>query len=98
MLKRYWLSIEEIARSWAQETGESADALERDLEAWISEFNQRKPSPSSESDDFSEQTIEFLGALLSGRHLSRQILEIYCEERRRAKPRFWFGGESAVRD
>jgi hypothetical protein len=27
-----------------------------------------------------------------GRHLERQTLEAYCEERGRPKPRFWFGG------
>jgi hypothetical protein len=30
--------------------------------------------------------------MLGGRHLERQTLEAYCEERGRPKPRFWFSG------
>jgi hypothetical protein len=41
MSEQDWLSLAEIARRWGAETGESAEALERDLAAWFAAFVER---------------------------------------------------------
>ncbi len=33
-----WLSLQDIARAWSEETGESAEALEGNFRAWFKEF------------------------------------------------------------
>ncbi len=99
MSNRDWLSLAEIARLWSEECGESADDLERDLDSWFTEFVAREPSqrpqrlvsPDRNPGRNGDNTNRLMG-MLGGRHLERQTLEAYCEERGRPKPRFWFGG------
>ena len=66
-----WLSVPEIARRWSNETGESAEALERDLQAWFSAFVGRRSAMPSGSPGGGDTTNLLMG-LLGGRHL-RQV-------------------------
>jgi hypothetical protein len=93
-----WLSLTEVAQLWSDETGESADAFERDLDAWFSEFVARESSQQLESPGRDGDTTNLLMAMLGGRHLQRETLAVYCEERGRAKPRFWFAGNAEDRE
>jgi hypothetical protein len=105
MSNRDWLSLAEIARLWSEECGESADDLERDLDSWFTEFVAREPSqrpqrlvsPDRNPGRNGDNTNRLMG-MLGGRHLERQTLEAYCEERGRPKPRFWFQCETPQRD
>ncbi len=92
MSNRDWLSLAEIARLWSAECGESAEELERDLATWFSEFVARAPTRRLVSSNRDGDTTNRLMGMLGGRHLERQTLEAYCEERGRPKPRFWFSG------
>ena len=88
-----WLSLAEIARLWSDETGESEEALERDLEAWFSAFVARQPPQATGRPGHDGETTNLLMGMLGGRHLQREIFAIYCEEKGLAKPRFWFPGD-----
>jgi hypothetical protein len=92
VLSQDWLSLSEIARLWSEETGESANALERDLETWFSDYVDRPPSSRHGSPGRAGDTTNSLMGLLGGRHLQRETLALYCEERGRAWPRFWIDG------
>ncbi len=98
MSNQDWLSLTEIARLWSDETGESAEALERDLEAWFSEFVARDPSPQPGTPGRDGGTTNLLMGLLGGRLLQRETFAVYCEERGHAKPRFWFAGGAEDRE
>ena len=78
-----WLSIEETARLWAAETGERADAIERDLEEWFADFSRREPSahvesgPSDEGPDDGDDTQENLKSTLHrGGNSLRNSIEV----------------------
>lgn len=90
MSEQDWLSLAEIARRWSAETGESAEALERDLAAWFAAFVERPASAAALQDNRPGQSTDRLMGLLGGRQLSRETLALFCDERGRAKPRFWF--------
>jgi chemotaxis protein histidine kinase CheA len=90
MSEQDWLSLAEIARRWGAETGESAEALERDLAAWFAAFVERPASAAALQDNRPGQSTDRLMGLLGGRQLSRETLALFCDERGRAKPRFWF--------
>ncbi len=92
MTNRDWLSLTEIARLWSDETGESADALERDLDAWFSEFVTREPSQQFGSSGHNGDTTNLLMGMLGGRLLQRETFAVYCEERGHDRPRFWIAG------
>jgi hypothetical protein len=93
-----WLSLTEIAQLWSDETGESAEAFERDLDAWFSEFAARESSQQLGSPGRAGDTTNLLMAMLGGRHLQRETFAVYCEERGHAKPRFWFAGNAEDRE
>jgi hypothetical protein len=93
-----WLSLTEIAQLWSDETGESAEALERDLDTWFSEFVARESSQQLEAPGRDGDTTNLLMAMLGGRHLQRETFAVYCEERGHAKPRFWFAGNAEGRE
>ncbi len=83
-----WFSIERIAQMLSEETGESADALERDLEKWNSDFIRQKESTITEtSDDDGETTRLFYGSLF--RQIQRKVIEAYCSDRGYKKPSLW---------
>ncbi len=94
MSNQDWLSLTEIARLWSDETGESAELLERDLEAWFSEFVAREPSQQFGSSGRNGDTTNLLMGTLGGQHLQHETFAVYCEERGHAKPRFWFAGSA----
>lgn len=94
MSNQDWLSLTEIARLWSDETGESAELLERDLEAWFSEFVAREPSQQFGSSGRNGDTTNLLMGMLGGQHLHLETFAVYCEERGHAKPRFWFAGSA----
>ncbi len=98
MSNRDWLSLTEIARLWSDETGEREEALERDLDAWFSEFVAREPSQQPGSPGRDGDTTNLLMAMLGGRHLQRETFAIYCEERGHEKPHFWFAGGAEDRE
>lgn len=94
MSNQEWLSLAEIARRWSEETGESAEALERDLQAWFSAFVDGARARSSEPPADGGDTTNLLMGWLGGRHLKRDTLARYCEERDRDRPHFWFAEDS----
>ena len=98
MSNQDWLSLTEIARLWSDETGESSETLERDLDAWFSEFVVREPSQQPGSPGRDGDTTNLLMGMLGGRHLQRETFAIYCEEKGHAKPRFWFAGGTEDRE
>ena len=73
MSNQDWMSLTEIARLWSLETGESADLIERDLNAWFSEFVVGRPSRVSGSPHDDGVAINRLMGLLGGRQLKREI-------------------------
>jgi hypothetical protein len=89
-----WLSLAEIARLWSNETGESEETLERDLDAWFSEFVARQPTEPSGMPGQGGDTTNLLMGMLGGRHLQREIFAVCCEEKGYAKPKFWFSGDT----
>ncbi len=83
-----WFKIETIAQMLSEETGESTDALEQDLEKWNSDFIRQKESTITEtSDDDGETTRLFYGSLF--RQIQRKVLEAYCSDRGYKKPSLW---------
>jgi hypothetical protein len=98
MSNQDWLSLTEIARLWSDETGESSEALERDLDDWFSEFVVREPSQQPGSPGRDGDTTNLLMGMLGGRHLQRETFAIYCEEKGHAKPRFWSAGGAEDRE
>ncbi len=93
-----WLSLTEIARLWSYETGESAEAIERDLNAWFLDFVERESSQEIGSPGRDGDTTNLLMGLLGGRQLQRETFATYCEEKGYAKPNFWFAGGTEDRE
>ncbi len=96
MSSRYWLSIDEIAQLWSAETGEQADTLKLDLEAWFEEYLKRPKDPDAEGQPVEEDNTNLLMGLLGSRHLQKKTFEIYLKERARPAPAFWVSGEPAA--
>ena len=91
-----WLSLQDIARAWSEETGESAEALEGNFREWFKEFLVRNAYAEAGAGD-----AGIPAEMLEGRQIWRETFETFCEERGHAKPRFWFPnapiGETAAR-
>ncbi len=89
-----WLSLQDIARAWSEETGESAEALEGNFREWFKEFLVRNAYGEAGDDGIPAEMLE-------GRQIWRETFETFCEERGHAKPRFWFPnaptGQTAAR-
>ena len=84
-----WLSLQEIARAWSEETGESAEALEGNFREWFKEFLVRNAyGEAGAGGDAGDDGIP--AEMLEGRQIWRETFETFCEETGRAKPRFWF--------
>ncbi len=98
MPNKDWLSLREIARLWSDEAGESAERIERDLNAWFSEFVAREPSREPGSPGTDENSTDLLMDILGGRHLRYETLEIYCDEKGLAKPNFWTAGGAEIEE
>ena len=95
-----WLSLQDIARAWSEETGESAEALEGNFREWFKEFLVRNAyAEAGAGGDAGDAVIP--AEMLEGRQIWRETFETFCEERGHAKPRFWFPnaptGETAAR-
>ncbi|MDX1575123.1 MAG: hypothetical protein R3285_02950, partial [Kiloniellales bacterium] len=71
MSSRDWLSLAEIARLWSAECGESAEDLERDLDAWFSEYVAREPSQQLVASGHNGDNTNRLMGMLGGRYLER---------------------------
>ncbi len=84
-----FLSFQDIAWAWSEETGESAQALEGVFQGWFKEFLARNGYVVA-GDTGDEPGI--LANLLE-RPIWRDTFETFCEERDLAKPRFWFPDE-----
>ncbi len=80
-----WLSLQDIARAWSEETGESAEALEGNFRAWFKEFLVRNAYGEAGAGGGG-----IPAEMLEGRQIWRETFETFCEESGRAKPRFWF--------
>ncbi len=87
-----WLSFQDIARAWSEETGESAQALEGNFREWFKEFLVRNGYLEAGADDTGDEP-GILANLLEERPIWRDTFETFCEERGLAKPRFWFPDE-----
>ena len=87
---RDWLSLSAIARRWGAETGQAAEEIERELEAWFAEFVERERPTEPGASAGGKDTTNRLMGLLGGRYMVRETLETFCEESGRDKPRFWF--------
>ena len=88
-----WLSLQDIARAWSEETGESAQALEGNFREWFKEFLVRDGYIEAGTGDTGDEP-GILAELLE-RPIWRHTFETFCEERGLAKPRFWFPDEKA---
>lgn len=87
-----WLSFQDIARAWSEETGESAQALEGNFREWFKEFLVRNGYLEAGAGDTGDGPA-ILANLLEERPIWRNTFETFCEERGLAKPRFWFPDE-----
>ncbi len=95
-----WLSLQDIARAWSEETGESAEALEGNFREWFKEFLVRNAyAEAGAGGDAGDAGVP--AEMLEGRQIWRETFETFCEERGHAKPRFWFPnapiGQTAAR-
>ena len=95
-----WLSLQDIARAWSEETGESAEALEGIFREWFKEFLVRNAYvEAGAGGDAGDAGIP--AEMLEGRQIWRETFETFCEERGHAKPHFWFPnapiGQTAAR-
>jgi len=91
MAKPDWLSIEEITRLWAEETGGDSSALRAELEVWFAEFVKQSPKSDSLMGRGNADSTNRLMGMLGARYLERSTFEAFCEERGYAMPRFWSG-------
>ncbi len=87
-----WLSLQDIALAWSEETGESAQALEGNFREWFKEFLVRDGYLEAGTGGTADEP-GILENLLE-RPIWRDTFETFCEERGLAKPRFWFPDES----
>jgi peptidoglycan hydrolase-like protein with peptidoglycan-binding domain len=85
-----WLSLQDIARAWSEETGEDAAAFEAGFRVWFKDYLLRN-AYGEEGADGADAGIP--AQLLEGRQIWRETFETFCEERGLAKPRFWFAGD-----
>jgi peptidoglycan hydrolase-like protein with peptidoglycan-binding domain len=95
-----WLSLQDIAHAWSEETGESAEALEGNFRAWFKEFLVRNAyGEAGAGGDAGDAGIP--AEMLEGRQIWRETFETFCEETGHEKPRFWFPnapiGQTAAR-
>ena len=79
-----WLSLQDISRSWTEETGEDAAAFEAEFRGWFEDYLLRN-AYGGEGEDAGVPA-----QLLEGRQIWRETFETFCEERGLTKPRFWF--------
>jgi hypothetical protein len=89
MSNQDWMSLAEIARLWSLETGDSAELIERDLNAWFSKFVAGQSSQGSGLPHDDGIAINRLMGLLGGRQLERETFAAYCVGRGCDMPRFW---------
>ena len=89
---REWLSLQDIARAWSEETGGSAQALEGSFREWFKEFLVRNGYVEADASDTGDEP-GIMAELLEERPIWRDTFENFCEERGLAKPRFWFPNE-----
>ena len=87
-----WLSLEDIAEAWSEETGEDAAAFEAGFRGWFKDYLLRN-AYGEEGADGEDAGIP--ARLLECRQIWRETFETFCEERGLAKPRFWFSGDQA---
>ena len=69
-----WFKIDTIAQMLSEETGESTDALEQDLEQWNSDFIRQKESAITETGDDDGETTKLIAGLLFNQ-IQRKVLE-----------------------
>jgi len=93
-----WLSIDEIARLWGEETGRDTARFKTDLEDWFARFVKQPTTARTQSlisgaaDDKTNRLMGMLGA----RYLERSTFEAFCQERGYETPRFWFARRTAT--
>jgi peptidoglycan hydrolase-like protein with peptidoglycan-binding domain len=80
-----WLSLQDIARAWNEETGKSAKTLEKKFRKWFKDFLVRNAYGEAGADDGG-----IPAEMLEGRQIWRETFESFCEETGHVKPRFWF--------
>ena len=85
-----WLSLQDIATAWSEETGEDAAAFEAGFRGWFKDYLLR--NAYGEEGAGGEDDAGIPVKLLEGRQIWRETFETFCEERGLAKPRFWFPG------
>lgn len=90
MAKPNWLSIEEIARLWGEEKQLDASAIRQDLEKWFAEFVEQPAAALSCATDKNTDNTNRLMGVLGSRYLEKRTFEIYCKDRGKSMPCFWF--------
>ncbi len=85
-----WLSLQDIATAWSEETGEDAAAFEAGFRGWFKDYLVRNAYGEEGAEGEGHAGIP--AKLLEGRQIWRETFETFCEERGLAKPRFWFPG------
>ncbi len=74
-----WLSLQDIARAWSEETGESAEALEGNFREWFKEFLVSNAyAEAGAGGDAGDDGIP--AEMLEGRQIWRETFETFCEE------------------
>ena len=95
-----WLSLQDIARAWSEETGEDAAAFEAAFRSWFKDFLLRnaygEAAAGGEGAGGDGGDAGIPAQLLEGRQIWRETFEAFCEERGLAKPQFWFPGGGSV--
>ena len=84
-----WLSLQDIATAWSEETGDDAAAFEAGFRAWFNDYLLRNVY-GEEGADGEGEDAGLPAQLLEGRQIWRETFETFCDERSLAKPRFWF--------
>lgn len=84
-----WLSLQDIATAWSEETGDDAAAFEAGFRAWFKDYLLRN-AYGEEGADGEGEDAGLPAQLLEGRQIWRETFETFCDERSLAKPRFWF--------
>ena len=71
-----WLSLQDIARAWSEETGESAEALEGNFREWFKEFLVRNAyAEAGAGGDAGDAGIP--AEMLEGRQIWRETFETF---------------------
>ncbi len=68
-----WLSLQDIARAWSEETGERAEALEGNFREWFKAFLVRNAYAEAGAGDDG-----IPAELLEGRQIWRETFETFC--------------------